>query len=385
MLHEGTTIMAKRRGFGAIRKLPSGRFQAHYTTPTGAKVTAPATFPSKIEAEVWLAERRREIEADRFDPAAGRRRQRITFADYSAEWLDTRQVGGRALKAQTRGHYQGILDRELLPVFGPKLLTGITASDIRGWYANALAAKPTMRAHAYSLLRTILTTALADELIDTQPCRIRGAGRVKAAVHQVTPATISEVEVIAAKMPPRLRLTIICASWLAMRQGEILELRRGDIDIDNGIVRIRRGLVRIGGHLQTDTPKSAASFRDVHIPPHMVDRFRDHLIEHTGHGPNALLFPSPVDPTRWQQTKELRHHFHIARAAAGRDDLRFHDLRHTGAVLAASTGATLAELMARLGHSTAAAAMRYQHAAADRDRAVADAMSRLAQAERISR
>lgn len=59
--------------------------------------------------------------------------------------------------------------------------------------------------------------------------------------------------------------------------------------------------------------------------------------------------------------------FYLARRAAGRPDLRWHDPRHTGAVLAAQTGATLAELMGRLGHSTPGAAMRYQHAAADRD------------------
>jgi integrase len=58
-------------------------------------------------------------------------------------------------------------------------------------------------------------------------------------------------------------------------------------------------------------------------------------------------------------------------AIAGRPDLRFHDLRHTGAVLAAATGASLAELMARLGHGTAAAALRYQHAAQDRDQTIA--------------
>jgi len=69
--------------------------------------------------------------------------------------------------------------------------------------------------------------------------------------------------------------------------------------------------------------------------------------------------------------------FDAARAAAGRPDLHFHDLRHTGAVLAAQTGATLAELMARLGHSTPGAAMRYQHAAAGRDKAIAEALSRL--------
>jgi integrase len=73
----------------------------------------------------------------------------------------------------------------------------------------------------------------------------------------------------------------------------------------------------------------------------------------------------------------LYRHYYKARHAAGRDDLRWHDLRHSGAVLAAQSGATLAELMARLGHSTPAAAMRYQHAADGRDRAVAAAMSTL--------
>jgi integrase len=70
--------------------------------------------------------------------------------------------------------------------------------------------------------------------------------------------------------------------------------------------------------------------------------------------------------------------YHPARATAGRPDLHFHDLRHTGAVLAAAAGATLAELMARLGHSTVSAALLYQHAAADRDKVIAEALSKLA-------
>ena len=67
-----------------------------------------------------------------------------------------------------------------------------------------------------------------------------------------------------------------------------------------------------------------------------------------------------------------------ARAAAGRPDLRWHDLRHSGAVLAAATGASIAELMARLCHSTPTAAMRYQHAAQGRDREIAALLSKLA-------
>ena len=56
----------------------------------------------------------------------------------------------------------------------------------------------------------------------------------------------------------------------------------------------------------------------------------------------------------------------------------FHDLRHSGAVLAASTGATIAELMGRLGQSSPQAAMRYQHVAAGRDQVIAELLSKLA-------
>ena len=141
---------------------------------------------------------------------------------------------------------------------------------------------------------------------------------------------------------------------------------------------MRRGLVRVGGRLQVDTPKSAPGVRDVAIPPHLIDRFRDHLTDHVGAtGPTPCCFHPETNETTWLQPKSLYNDFHLARAAAYRQDLRWHDLRHTGAVLAAATGATLAELMARLGHSSPGAALGYQHAAQARDKAIADAMSKL--------
>jgi hypothetical protein len=124
-------------------------------------------------------------------------------------------------------------------------------------------------------------------------------------------------------------------------------------------------------------PKSEAGKRTVSIPPHLVPLLREHLAENVT-GRDGLLFPSAGDPTKHLSHSTLNKVFLAAREKAGRPDLAFHDLRHTGAVLAAATGATLAELMARLGHSTPAAAMRYQHAAADRDKAIAAALSELA-------
>ena len=237
-----------KRGFGTIRRLGSGRYQARYTGAGGGTINAPHTFPTKVAAEMWLTDRRRGIDASHVEPTP------ITFDEYAQQWLTTRQTAGKPLKARTRDHYGGILERELIPAFGPRVLSTITSADVRSWYAGAMPDKPTMRAHSYSLLRTILTTAVTDELIDHNPCRIRGAGKSKT-VRKIRPATITEVETITHKMPPRLQLAVTCSSWLAMRRGEVLELRRGDVDLDAGVVHVRRGLVRVGGHSRP-TPRS---------------------------------------------------------------------------------------------------------------------------------
>jgi integrase len=69
--------------------------------------------------------------------------------------------------------------------------------------------------------------------------------------------------------------------------------------------------------------------------------------------------------------------FDKARKKIGRPELHLHDLRHFANMLAASTGASTRELMSRLGHASPAAALRYQHATAERDQVVADRMNDL--------
>ena len=68
----------------------------------------------------------------------------------------------------------------------------------------------------------------------------------------------------------------------------------------------------------------------------------------------------------------VRRDFRAAADALGMGDVTLHDLRHFGGTHTAISGATLRELQARLGHASPAAAMRYQHAAERRDKAVAD-------------
>ena len=105
----------------------------------------------------------------------------------------------------------------------------------------------------------------------------------------------------------------------------------------------------------------------------MVPILAAHIQAHAAPGPDGLLFPNT-------EGGHLHHGslykvFGRARKIAGRPDLSWHGLRHTGATMAAQEGATLAELMTRLGHSTVGAALRYQHAASGRDKEIARRLS----------
>ena len=388
-----------RRSFGRLRQRDSGRWQAAYTGPDGRLYKARATFDAKDDAVAWLAAERRLIDLDDWLPPDQRgqrkKRQRITFSEYANKWLANRIVKGQPLKPRTRAHYRKLLDNRLIPTFGDKPLTAITRDDVDDWHVGQGNATPTLTAHAYSLLRTILAGAVEDGLIVANPCHIRGAGNTRRA-HKVDPLSVDELAVLVENMPDRYQLVCLLAAWCALRFGELAELRRKDVDVSNSRLKIRRGVVRADGQVLVGTPKSDAGARDVAIPPHLMQAVKDHLNDHAQPGREGLLFPArhggqmapstlygkeprrvkvPGQPVEWQGGTN----FYRARAIAGHPKLHFHDLRHTGAVLAAQTGATLAELMNRLGHSTPGAAMRYQHAARDRDKQIAEALSKLAE------
>lgn len=369
--------MAGKRTFASIQRIASGRWQVRYTDPSGRRRYAPHTFETRINAEAWVVAARRKIDRDQWTATDADPVERVTFGAYAARWLANRQVAGRPIKARTRAHYSAILDAHLLPEFGSRQLGAIKPKDVRVWHEVTLVDRPTLRSHAYSLLRTIFASAVNDELIDANPARIVGAGRAKR-VHQIRPASVTELGELTAAMPERLQLMVTLASWCALRFGEIVELRRGDVDLEQELIRIRRAAVRTGGAYSITSPKSDASVRDVAIPPHVIPLIEAHLAKYVDTGRDSLIFPAFDNPDAHLQPSTLYRHWYRARDAAGRPDLRFHDLRHSGAVLAAATGATLAELMARLGHSTPAAAMRYQHAAQGRDREIAALLSKLA-------
>lgn len=297
----------QRRKFGRIRQFNSGRWQASYTGPDGRVYIAPKTFNAKIDAEAWLTDRRREIDRQLWSPASGQEdRPGAPFGEYAEGWLKQ-----RGIKDRTRAHYRKLLDNHILATFADTDLRDITPAAVRRWYATTAVGTPTMRAHSYSLLRAIMQTALADDLIDSNPCRISGASTARR-VHKIRPATLDELETITKAMPDPYQAFVLMAAWLAMRYGELTELRRKDIDLHGEVARVRRAVVRVGEGFKVTTPKSDAGVRDISIPPHLIPAIEDHLHKHVNPGRESLLFPSVNDPNRHLAPSALYRMFYKA-------------------------------------------------------------------------
>lgn len=122
-------------------------------------------------------------------------------------------------------------------------------------------------------------------------------------------------------------------------------------------------------------PKTSAGYRRVALPPIVVEELRTHLEHHVEEGDDALLFTDPNTKDTPSKT-EWRTSWDRTRRRSG-VDCTFHDLRHVAGTLNAAVGATIKEAMARLGHASPEAALRYQHASFSRDSQIAADIDRL--------
>ena len=366
----------RRRRWGAVRQLPSGRYQARYPGPDGRLRNGDRTFDSVTDAERWLTLKEADIVRHGWvDPDAGK----VLFQPYAETWLSD-----RVIKPRTEELYDGLLRNHLFPSFGAKSLNEIREADVRQWRKARLDAGTgaVTVAKAYRLLRAIFNTAVnEDEILRKNPCRIKGAGKEESAERPVV--SLPTVLKIADAVPARFRALVLLATFANLRWGELAGLRRKDLDLDSATVRVTASLAELNtGGLVDDTPKSAAGRRTVAFPPELVPDVRAHLEAFAEAGDDGFVFVGPKGGRL--RRGNFRKIWHRVRSEVGMPELHFHDLRHTGNTLAATTGASLRELMARMGHSSTRAALIYLHATSDRDRAIAQALGKLMGERRTS-
>lgn len=350
----------RRSHFGSVRQRSSGRWQAVYYFE--GNQTSAGTFSTKSDAWAALA----LIEADLRrgilgDPRSGR----MNVEEYAKRWLDQRVN----LSIRTRELYAHVIERHICPDLGRVSLSALSSSRIRSWNSKLASKYPASSAKAYRILSAIMRTAVLDGVVATNPCNIRGAGVERAAERPVaSPADIGRLQ---DELPDRLKIAVTLAAWCQMRRGEILGLRRGDVDLHGRLIHVRHSRIfSMNGKPIEKEPKSKAGNRVLAVPDRVFRQLVDHMEKFVADGADAyVICDEGGEPV---SANSLHGHWRRARMRAGRSDIRFHDLRHAGLTYAASVGATTAELMHRAGHASSSAAMRYQHAVRERDRRLAD-------------
>jgi integrase len=430
--------MANRDGhrrFGNVRRRESGRYQIRYPGPDGRMRTGPDTYERKSDADKALVLIEAQMAAGQWiDPDRGK----VKLADYAVTWIAQRP----GLRPRTVDLYRWLLGKHITPYLGGVAVGKMSTAMIREWRATLLGngVSVSMAAKAYRLLRAVLMTAVEeDKILLRNPCRIRGAGDEDAPERPVL--TVAQVFALAElvgrrpvgnirKLPAggyRLRFQrhgvmrtapevfgtrpeaeralwkmaddgradcthdrrylalVLLATFASLRWGEVTALRRCDLDLESGTVRVRAAFVeRSTGEILLGPPKSKAGRRMVGIPQAIIPVLREHLSIFVKDEPGALAFPGVMGgPLRRGNFNKMSAWPYAVRSI-GAEGLHFHDLRHTGNTFAASSGAGLRDLMARMGHDSERAAMIYQHEARGADQSITRAIDSHVQAEQAN-
>ena len=354
-----------RRTFGYVRKLPSGKYQASYLIPTGERATAPQTFISKLEADSWLSEIRTDLNRGKWrDPNKGS----ITLKNYAEKYLEQSKY---RLAPRTFQDYSILINQRILANYGfiyigQLQLRQISPQVVKQWH-SAIQEKFTAHnaAYCYRILRAILNEAIRDEIIETNPCKLRGASHVKS--KRRNEPSVKQVVEILELTPERYKTAVLFAAFSGLRKGELFALRRCDVDLVSQTVKVERSQVKLSKKpLIYGEPKTEAGKRTVALPSFLIADLKLHLDLFTSTEPDALIFTTEIGTPVYTLGKwwiKARKKLNVS--------YTWHDLRHTAGVITGQLGATLAELKHRLGHSSVQAALIYQHSTKERDKQLA--------------
>ena len=203
----------------------------------------------------------------------------MPVAEYAAQWIKERP----GLAPRTVHKYEDLLRLHIAPVLGAVDVVEMTPARVRSWRAELLdkgTGGPTV-ANAYRLLRAVMTTAVDDEMVRRNPCRIRGAGEDDSPERPT--ATVEEVFAIADAMEARFRALVLIAAFGGLRWGEATGLRRRHVDIEGASLGVEVGVVVVLGRgLVERAPKSrvgrrSVARRTVALPPPIMPELATHL------------------------------------------------------------------------------------------------------------
>jgi integrase len=320
-------------------------------------------------------------------------KNKVTVGQFLNDRLSAWEAAKR-ITPKSAERYRELIDNQIIPHLGGKLLQSLKPIDIETWH-NTLTASGRKDGkggvcartvgHAHRLLTRVLKEAQRFDLV-AKNAAIGGDSlpKVRAAEVQIVrqdqlPMLLEKIK--GNKIEPVALLALFCG----LRRGEILALRWGRVDLDRAVLSVRQSLeeTRAGG-LRLKTPKSRAGVRDISLPDIVVGVLRRHRIDQLelrarlGLGrltDDDLLFAGldgqPIGPRHFSANV-----WPAAARSIGMPEITFHALRHTHASQLIAAGVDVVTISKRLGHSSPTITLGvYAHLFATSDEKAAKAIN----------
>lgn len=360
--------MAKRRpsGDGMVRKRDDGRWEGRIVV--GHKDNGDSIFRyvyADTQKELTVRLRKCITVYQGVDLTE---QSRLTLSEWLDQWLVSKEG---MVRPGTLNGYRGYIENHIRPCLGEKRIGQLKAADIQRFYdmlSRKLASGTVRRIHA--TLHGILKAAAQARLIPRNP------------VEEVTPPKFSyqKKNVLTEEQIDRFMEVIQeDALWhdlfyteftTGLRRGELCGLRWEDFDAANGTLKICRTVRREKGNgLTTGDTKTYAGTRTITLPPSLAVLLK----ERKRAAKTTWIFPDLLRPERPTAPDAAYRRMKLLLEQAGLPDIRFHDLRHTFATHALTSGVDVKTLSGILGHTRAAFTLdTYTHTTGDMQRRAAE-------------
>jgi integrase len=376
----------KPNGASSIYKGSDGYWHGRVTVGTKDDGT-PDRRHVRGKSEAVVTRKVRELERERDSGRVRAVGQRWTVAAWLTHWVE--EIAAPSVRENTLAGYRVAVNKHLIPGVGAHRLEKLTPEHLERLYTkmqkNGSSAGTAHQAHR--TIRTALNEAVRRNYLSRNPASLAKAPRL--AEQEIEPYSVEEVQrLLTAVSQRRNHARWAVALALGLRQGEALGLKWGDVDLDKGTLRVRRGRLRpkyahgCGGKCgrkpgycpqrqqtrpDTDDTKSRAGRRTVGIPEELVALLKRHREEQEVERETAgqlwheegWVFATPtgrpVNPnTDYREWKQILRD-------AGLRDGRLHDARHTAATVLLILGVPERTVMGIMGWATTGMAARYQH------------------------
>lgn len=326
------------------RTLKSGRVRYYVIAVVNGRQRSFGGFGLKKYAEARLRVVQEEIAAGIQDSS------KTTFSEFADRWLN--DYARPNVRARTAHDYETIIRVHLVPTFGNRLLGTIRPADIQAFIGentrSGLSAATVNK--QLVILKAMFARAVEWRYLRESPATY--VKRLREPRREMDYFRADEISRFLVAASVTNRLIFATAIFTGLRQGELLGLRWGDIDLLKGVLYVRRSYHPAFGFGE---PKSAAGRRAVYLPPDLMEMFREAGF---ARAPEDLVFPNregkPQDPSGL-----VKYEFQPTLARANLRRIRFHDLRHTYAAIMISIGASPKLLQEQMGHESIGTTMRH--------------------------